>query len=61
MGVLGSDPWIMVGGARLNGEKTCPVGLKSVKPNPPEVAGAKRVGVIGVIGVTPLEAVVPKN
>ena len=51
----------MAGGARLNGEKTCPVDLKSVKPNPADVAGANRVGVIGVIGVTPLEAVVPKN
>lgn len=64
MGVLGREPWIMAGGARLNGENTCPAGtfLKSVNPSPPaEDAGAIKVGVIGVIGVTPLEAVVPKN
>ena len=56
-------PWIMVGGARLSGEKNCPVGMfrKSANPSPPEVAGARTVGVSGVIGVTPLEAVVPKN
>ena len=58
VGVLGREPGIMVGGARLNGEKTWPVGtfLKSVKPMPE--CGARRVG---VIGVTPLVAAVPKN
>lgn len=64
MGVLGREPWIMAGGARLNGENTCPAVwtfLKSVNPSPAEDAGAIRVGVIGVIGVTPLDAVVPKN
>ena len=53
----------MAGGAKLSGEKNCPVGifLKSVNPSPPDVAGARTVGVNGVIGVTPLEAVAPKN
>lgn len=53
----------MAGGAKLNGENTCPAGtfLKSVNPSPAEEAGAINVGVIGVMGVTPLEAVVPKN
>ena len=54
----------MVGGARLSGEKNWLAGMcrKSVvNPSPQEVAGARTVGVSGVIGVIPLEGVVPKN
>ena len=62
VGVLGSDPGITDGGARLNGENTCPwTPRKSVKPRPEELAGASSVGVMGVIGVTPVVAAVPKN
>ena len=66
MGVFGSEPWIIAGGARLRGEKNWPVWrfLKSGNPCPAateDTVGASRVGVIGVKGVTPLVAVVPKN
>ena len=60
MGVFGREPCI-TGGAKLSGEKNCPawIFLKSVNPKPAEdAAGASSVG---VIGVTPLEPVVPKN
>ena len=59
VGVFGREQGMTEGGARLKGEKTEPwKPRKSVKPSPEELEGARS---IGVIGVTPDVAVVPKN